>query len=306
MLLSLPLELVLLVLDNLDLPSLTDFLAASPRLTTDITTIAPSLVTKNPTLLHLAASRDQPTLLTHLLTLLPATAFDVHKKTPLYRAAESGTLATLQLLLSLGTVEPIRFFASESPLTVAARRGHLAAVHTLLPTSIQSIGKALIAASAAGHTEIAVLLLEHTKERSVLSSAICSAAAVGSHEIIALLQFAGAKPGNADADGSTPLHHAARAGRTEILELLIRNGGVKVDAQDAHGWTALHWGMFGEYKSVVELLIAAGADREITNDDGMPAGGWPEEAEEAVGNVAAEDVVEGQAVDAAMLVEVSS
>ncbi|KAI5853607.1 ankyrin repeat-containing domain protein [Tricharina praecox] len=309
MLLSLPLELVLLVLENLDLPSLADFLSISPSLTASITAIAPSLVTKQPTLLHLAASRNHPALLSHLLTLLPATTLDSRKHTPLYRAAESGALATLQLLLSRGTVEPVRRFASETPLTVAARRGHLSAVSLLLPTSAASIGKALIAASGAGQTSVASLLLSPTPPHSVLSSALCAAAAAGSHEILSLLQSAGAKPGTADADGSTPLHHAARAGRTEIVALLLWGQNVKLDAQDAHGWTPLHWATFAGFEDVKEMLVVAGADVEVVNDDGVPAGGWPVEQQVEVveGNVGTEAVVtEGRAVEQAWVVAVSA
>jgi len=278
MLLSLPLELMLLVLENLALPSLADALAVSPHLTAAIMAAAPSLVTKQPTLLHVAAARDHAALLQHLLAILPAATLDARRHTPLYRAAEAGALSSLRLLLARGTAEPERLFASESPLAVAARRGHLAAVSLLLQSSsAPAVGRALVAASGAGHTSVAALLLAHPASRAVLGSALCAAAAAGSHEIIALLRAAGAKPGAPDADGSTPLHHAARAAKADIAALLVAAPGVKVDAQDVHGWSPLHCAVFADATDVVGVLVAAGADRELLNDHGVPAGGWPQE-----------------------------
>ena len=59
--------------------------------------------------------------------------------------------------------------------------------------------------------------------------------------------------------GGTSLHHAAKAGQKEIIELLIANGA-DVNAKDKDGETPLHKASSSGEKEIIELLIAKGAD----------------------------------------------
>jgi hypothetical protein len=63
---------------------------------------------------------------------------------------------------------------------------------------------------------------------------------------------------SSDKSGSTPLHYAAKAGKTELAIELLRAGANK-DAADHHGRTPLFMAVQGEYVDLVELLLNNGA-----------------------------------------------
>ena len=61
--------------------------------------------------------------------------------------------------------------------------------------------------------------------------------------------------------GGTSLHHAAKAGQKEIIELLIANGAdVNVKIEDDLGATPLHFVAIAGHNEIAELLIVNGAD----------------------------------------------
>jgi ankyrin repeat protein len=279
-LLHLPLELLLLTLENLDVTSLTTFLATSPSLTTLLTAVSPSLIRRHPTLLHSAAAANYPQLLQHLLTLLPATTLDARQHTPLFRAAEAGALDTVALLQH--TPEPSRKFAVETPLAVAARNGRLPVVRLLLSTSAACAPRALISAAGAGHKDVVELLLPSVVGGAERTAALCAASSAGHEGVVRFLLSSGVQAARADSDGSTPLHHASRGGSLEVLNVLLERSEVreKIDAQDCHGWTPLHWAVFKEWETGRLALVEAGADAQVRNDDGLPAGGWEGDDEE--------------------------
>jgi ankyrin repeat protein len=74
----------------------------------------------------------------------------------------------------------------------------------------------------------------------------------------------------ADANGNTALHHAARNGDIQVVELLV-NRGADVDIQDQGGNTALHLAAANGNVEVVELLVNRGADINIQNLNGQIA-----------------------------------
>jgi ankyrin repeat protein len=64
-----------------------------------------------------------------------------------------------------------------------------------------------------------------------------------------------------DAEGATPLHHAAWKGFESVAGLLLE-AGAEVDAQSSnahYGGTALHAASHGNHRRVAELLISHGA-----------------------------------------------
>lgn len=100
-----------------------------------------------------------------------------------------------------------------------------------------------------------------------------------------------------DCDGKTPLIHAAEGFSPERVSLLI-NSGARLDMRDASGRTALHYaGTFPPqvksyclrtydtdearemrrarwketHRTMTDILLAAGADRDILNNDGYTA-----------------------------------
>jgi len=82
--------------------------------------------------------------------------------------------------------------------------------------------------------------------------------------------------------GATPLHHAARLGHKETVELLIAEGA-DVNAKDDKGGTPLHVAAWEGHTEVAELFIAKGADMNAKMEDGDTpldlAKGHPETAD---------------------------
>jgi ankyrin repeat protein len=62
-----------------------------------------------------------------------------------------------------------------------------------------------------------------------------------------------------DINGWTPLHYAAKRGRTDLAELLLANKA-DVNAKDTGGATPLLWAAKHGHKDMVELLLAGRAD----------------------------------------------
>lgn len=62
-----------------------------------------------------------------------------------------------------------------------------------------------------------------------------------------------------DHEGSTPLHWAARRGKTEMLAVLL-HAGAPIDAVNMHGWTALHEAAWHGHADAIKYLISQGAD----------------------------------------------
>ncbi|TQJ85943.1 ankyrin repeat domain-containing protein [Streptomyces sp. SLBN-31] len=90
---------------------------------------------------------------------------------------------------------------------------------------------------------------------------------------VAVLLRAGADPGRADREGTTPLYEAAVNGRTAIVRLLLA-AGAPPDAESsgtgAEGTplcAAACWG----HTDVVRELLAHGADPSLREDHGT---GW--------------------------------
>ena len=63
---------------------------------------------------------------------------------------------------------------------------------------------------------------------------------------------------------SWPLNHAAAAGHTKIVKLLLEKGA-KVDNREGDGgsYTALTFAVSGGHEEVVKMLVEAGAERGI-------------------------------------------
>lgn len=68
-------------------------------------------------------------------------------------------------------------------------------------------------------------------------------------------------------DGTTPLHMAARKGRTEIAKFLI-DKGAKVNEPNAEGQTALRFAVGGGFRDTVAALLAKGAEAQYVDQEG--------------------------------------
>jgi ankyrin repeat protein len=127
----------------------------------------------------------------------------------------------------------------ESPLHVAANRGHTGIVDTLLgyganPNAfVEYSCPPLHIASERGHEGVVRLLLRH-----------------------------GAQVNAQDHFNRTAFHYASDSGNSGVMRILHKFGA-QVDAQDEDGRTALHEASSGDELEVLQLLIELGADIEL-------------------------------------------
>uniref|UniRef100_A0A8C9RZ28 Euchromatic histone-lysine N-methyltransferase 2 n=1 Tax=Scleropages formosus TaxID=113540 RepID=A0A8C9RZ28_SCLFO len=122
---------------------------------------------------------------------------------------------------------------------------------------------ALHAAAQRGLLEMCYLLIQagakvdaqDKAQRTPLLEAI-----VNNHiDVVRYLIQSGACVYHSD-DGSTGLHHAAKLGNLEIVNLLLGTGQVDINAQDSGGWTPIIWAAEHRHINVIRALLNRGAD----------------------------------------------
>lgn len=120
---------------------------------------------------------------------------------------------------------------------------------------------ALHLAAAAGHAEVAALLLDHGADvnRRDDRGATPLHRAVEHPELIELLAARGADPDARDQRGRSPLHWLAASPAHRGATALIARGA-DVDARDHNGETPLHIAAMGGRLDLVGVLLEAGAD----------------------------------------------
>ena len=72
-----------------------------------------------------------------------------------------------------------------------------------------------------------------------------------------------------DRDGCNILHSAARFGRTDIVEWLIKHHPIDeiINKQDNNGNTALHYSVDGSFYDLTKTLLSNGSDVNVLNYD---------------------------------------
>eukprot|EP00095_Tigriopus_kingsejongensis_P005747 maker-scaffold28_size608977-snap-gene-2.12 protein:Tk05747 transcript:maker-scaffold28_size608977-snap-gene-2.12-mRNA-1 annotation:"transient receptor potential cation channel subfamily a member 1-like protein" len=97
------------------------------------------------------------------------------------------------------------------------------------------------------------------------NSPLHAAANKGFLEVVIALLRAGADADNKNEDEQTPLHLAAREGRTRICKEILKQDKFAVNDEDSDSNTALHLACMNGHSMVVTTLIASGADIEARN-----------------------------------------
>jgi len=102
-------------------------------------------------------------------------------------------------------------------------------------------------------------------------TALHVAASSGFAEVAECLLKASADVNARNKSLQTPLHKAAYEGHTEAVTVLLAVTDVHVNAANELGMTALHWAAARERVQVCEQLLAAGADMDLTDENGNTA-----------------------------------
>jgi cytohesin len=157
-------------------------------------------------------------------------------------------VTTIAAVLLVGT-------AFTDPIHDAARNGNLAGVQAELDKGVDVNAKDTFFFMDSGDGFIIPYY-----ERTPLHEA----AMEGHREIVELLIAKGADVNVKSADGTTPLHFAAR--HKGIAELLI-DKGADVNAKGWKGLTPLHEAASSGHKEIAEQLIAKGADVHTLDDN---------------------------------------
>ncbi|XP_041867898.1 histone-lysine N-methyltransferase EHMT2 isoform X2 [Melanotaenia boesemani] len=164
----------------------------------------------------------------------------------LYPAAKQGEVQRVLLMLMEG-IDPTYQPDSQnrrSALHAAAQRGLLEVCYMLVQAGAQVDAKdkdlrtPLLEAIINNHIEVARYLIQNS-----------------------------ACVYHVEEDGYTGLHHAAKLGNLEIVNMLLETGQVDVNAQDSGGWTPIIWAAEHKHVEVIKSLLNRGADVSINDKE---------------------------------------
>jgi len=236
-----------------------------------------------------------PAVVVGTLALAPVPSVEAGSEqgsvSPIIRAASSGDLAELEVLLREGAdvdhVDPRRSREEEweksiarTPLSAAAQRGHLSVITVLLDRGAE-VGlapsgepTALMYAAGGGHLPVVDRLISAGADVDRVidgdGTALILAARNGQHEVVERLLGRGADPDlEVDGDGS-PLVAAGRSGVLGVVQSLLDAGANPSKGVSGDGNPMIAAVDRGDLASL-EALVAAGADVDATvRGDGSP------------------------------------
>ncbi|KAL1527097.1 hypothetical protein AB1Y20_015780 [Prymnesium parvum] len=170
-------------------------------------------------------------------------------------------------------------YAGNTPLHIAALRGHAGVAATLLKHGAltnekDGVGRTpLEVAVHRGHTEVARTIFAAGGrlgwDEVAAASELCETAKQGHLEKLSLLVTCGAKVNSCDYDMRTVLHLAAHSGNRALVDILLHNGA-QVNAADRWGGTPLRDAVRQNHRKVAMLLFKANGN--LNYDEAAAAG----------------------------------
>ncbi|GMR47018.1 hypothetical protein PMAYCL1PPCAC_17213, partial [Pristionchus mayeri] len=192
----------------------------------------------------------------------------------LMEAASGGHLEIVKRLIEAGSGSlrmNVNSEFKESPLTLAAYKGHSALVAYLLTLDLgetreEELHTALMEASMDGHIQVAEILLKAGAPVNLPSDSFESPltlAACGGHtELVKLLIDSGASIEEPNDESYTPLMEAAREGHADVVRLLLEAGACVNATTEETGETAMTLAACGGFTEIVEMILESGGDLE--------------------------------------------
>ena len=178
-------------------------------------------------------------------------------------AVKRDDIITVKSLIAAGTDVNAKDKLGETPLHMAAVRGHLEISSLLIVEGADVNARdereltPLHAAAWSGHKETVVLLIAKGSHINALGengiTPLHVSSLSGKNKTMALLINNGADINARNKDGMTPLHVAALTGQKEAAELLISKGA-DVNAKNKKGVTPVEMASQKGHQSIVELL----------------------------------------------------
>jgi ankyrin repeat protein len=169
---------------------------------------------------------------------------------------------------------------TDTALTIAAKKGHLAIVNRLLEANakVDQAGedgeRSLIFAAQNGHLDVVAKLIEAGASVNLTDkngwTALMGAANSGHLSVVEKLIEVGAKVDSENKDKETALMFAAREGHLAIVERLVELGD-KVNRLDNDGKTALMHAAKEGYEEIINALVTVNADHHLKDKDGKTA-----------------------------------
>ena len=198
--------------------------------------------------------------------------------TALHRAAASGDVELIDLLLKKGALINVASTIRRVPLETALMARHTAAAALLIEKGADISGErgasAMALAARYGHVKVVSMLIERgvsvqQKEPDTDSgwTPLHWAAGNGHTDIVKLLIAKGSDVSALSNRKETPILAAAWWGNTDIVALLLR-GGADVNARGRRGQTALYNALDTGAQDTALLLLRHGAEINIVTNEG--------------------------------------